>query len=101
MLAHFIRDVRKDLAAPKLPFVIGVMGVGGLKDESVDMLAFRRAMAAPAAMPEFKGNVVAVQTAPFWSDELGAIADKHEKVKQMRRLSRLEAQGPCRTRMAR
>ncbi|MCX6876780.1 MAG: hypothetical protein NTW21_23660 [Verrucomicrobia bacterium] len=84
LLAHFIRDVRKDLAAPDLPFVIGVMGVGGLKDQSVDMLAFRRAMASPAAMPEFKGNVVAVQTAPFWSDELGAIADKHEKVKRMR-----------------
>ena len=28
-LADFIRDVRKDLAAPKMPFVIGVMGVGG------------------------------------------------------------------------
>jgi alpha-galactosidase len=25
-----------------------------------------------------------VQTAPFWSDELGAIADKHEKVRAMR-----------------
>ena len=83
LLAHFIRDVRKDLAVPKLPFVIGVMGVGGLKDQSAEMLAFRRAMAAPAAMPEFKGNVAAVQTAPFWSDELGAIADKHEKVRQM------------------
>jgi alpha-galactosidase len=84
LLAHFIRDVRKDLGAPKLPFVIGVMGVGGLKDQSADMLAFRRAMAAPAAMPEFKGNVAAVQTAPFWSDELGAIAEKHEQVHQMR-----------------
>ncbi len=84
LLAHFIRDVRKDLAAPNLPFVIGVMGVGGLKDESMDMMAFQRAMAAPAAMPEFKGNVVAVQTAPFWSDELGAIDKKHEKVRQMR-----------------
>ncbi len=84
LLAHFIRDVRKDLAAPNLPFVIGVMGVGGLKDESVDMVAFRRAMAAPAAMPEFKGNVVAVQTAPFWSEELAAIDKQHEKVRQMR-----------------
>ncbi len=83
LLAHFIRDVRKELAAPTLPFVIGVMGVGGLKDQSVDMLAFRRAMAAPAAMPEFLGNVVAVETAPFWSAELGAIADKHEKIRQM------------------
>ena len=81
LLAHFIRDVRKDLAAPKLPFVIGVMGVGGLKDDSADMLAFRQAMAAPANLPEFKGNVVAVPTAPFWSAELGGIAEKLEKVK--------------------
>ena len=41
-------------------------------------------MAAPATMPEFKGSVVAVQTAPYWSAELGAIADKHEMVGQMR-----------------
>ncbi len=27
LLAHFIRDVRKDLSAPKMPFVIGVMGL--------------------------------------------------------------------------
>ena len=29
LLAHFIRDVRKDLSAPKMPFVIGVLGVDG------------------------------------------------------------------------
>ena len=28
-LAHFIRDVRRDFNAPKMPFVIGVLGVGG------------------------------------------------------------------------
>ena len=84
VLACFIRDVRKDLNAPKMPFVIGVMGVGGLKDQSPSMVAFRQAMAAPAEMPEFKGNVIAVQTAPFWSDELGAIAEKHEKLKGIR-----------------
>lgn len=33
LLATFIRDVRKDFNAPKMPFVIGVMGVGGLKDQ--------------------------------------------------------------------
>jgi alpha-galactosidase len=83
LLAHFIRDVRKDLSAPKMPFVIGVMGVGGLKDQSPSMVAFRQAMAAPAEMPEFKGNVVAVQTAPFWSDELGAIDAKRAQISQM------------------
>ena len=84
LLTHFIRDVRKDLDAPAMPFVIGVMGVGGLKDESVDMLAFRSAMAAPAAMPEFEGNVTAVETAPFWSNELGVIDEKRGKISQMR-----------------
>ena len=81
-MADFIRDVRTDLKAPGMPFVIGVMGVGGSKpDEHV--AAFREAMAAPAALPEFKGNVVAVQTAPFWDEKLGAIADKHDRVRQM------------------
>jgi alpha-galactosidase len=67
LMAHFIRDVRKDLSAPKLPFVIGVLGVDGEKNVN-----FRKAMAAPADMPEFKGNVVAVDTAPFWDKDIAA-----------------------------
>lgn len=82
VLAHFIRDVRKDLNAPELPFVIGVLGVGGEK-ANPQTIEFRKAMAAPAALPEFQGTVVAVPTAPFWSEELGAIADKREQVSQM------------------
>ena len=81
-LAHFIRDVRRDLAAPRMPFVIGVMGVDGLT-AGPDNQSFREAMAAPASLPEFKGNVIAVQTAPFWSEELGAIDRKYGKVRQM------------------
>jgi hypothetical protein len=83
LLAHFIRDVRKDVGAPKMPFVIGVMGVGGAAP-GAETVEFRKAMAAPAALPEFKGNVVAVETAPFWSEELGDIDKKHEQVRQMR-----------------
>lgn len=82
-LADFIRDVRRDLKAPKLPFVIGVMGVGGAKADA-DTLEFRKAMASPAALPEFEGNVVAVETAPFWSLELGVVDAKRERVRQMR-----------------
>ncbi len=81
-LADFIRDVRKDLAAPRLPFVIGVMGIEGAKPNE-HIAAFREAMAAPAALPEFQGNVIAVQTAPFWDEKLGAIAAKHDQVRQM------------------
>ena len=55
-LAHFIRDVRKDLKAPKLPFVIGVMGAGGpIAKYGPDQKRyagihgeFRKAMAAPS-----------------------------------------------------
>jgi alpha-galactosidase len=70
LLATFIRDVRKDLNAPEMPFVIGVLGVGGEKDQNT--ARFRKAMAAPAALPEFNGNVAAVETAPFWDDAMDA-----------------------------
>ena len=83
LLECFIRDVRKDLGAPKMPFVIGVMGVGGLIDPAKpnpDMTDFRRAMAAPADVPEFKGNVIAIQTAPFWDAKLGEIDTKFAQV---------------------
>ena len=83
VLAHFIRDVRRDVGAPKMPFVIGVLGVDGTK-AGADIVEFRKAMEAPAALPEFKGNVVAVETAPFWAEELGAIEKKREKVSQIR-----------------
>ncbi len=77
LMAQFIRDVRKDLSAPKMPFVIGVAGFSGLKAGS-DMQSFRKAMAAPSLLPEFRGNVVAVQTAPFWDDGLAALQKRME-----------------------
>lgn len=76
LLTLLIRDVRQDLSAPRMPFVIGVMGVGGVRQEPD---YFRMAMAAPAALPEFKGNVVAVQTAPFWDEALVAAAAKQSE----------------------
>lgn len=83
VLTHFIRDVRRDLQVPDLPFVIGVLGVGG-KNPNKQTVEFRKAMAAPAELPEFRGNVLAVQTAPFWPEDLGIIASKYEQVRQMR-----------------
>jgi len=81
LLACFIRDVRKDLNAPKMPFVIGVLGVGGMEpNEGKD--AFRKAMAAPAAMDEFKGSVVAVDSAPFWPADVDAVDQKISELKK-------------------
>jgi len=88
-MAHFIRDVRKDLNAPDMKFVIGVMGVGGPLEKYASQRyvpihgSFREAMAAPASMSEFKGNVAAVRTAPFWDDRLQRMEDNQGKVKQM------------------
>ena len=78
LLAQFIRDVRKDLSAPKMPFVVGVMGIGGMKEDEKpgSQNYFRQAQAAPALLPEFKGNVVAVQPAPFWDDDLDALQQR-------------------------
>ncbi|MGA2033791.1 MAG: sialate O-acetylesterase [Thermoguttaceae bacterium] len=74
LLADFIRDVRKDLSAPKMPFVVGVMGIGGVKeDKKPPQMYFRQAQVAPTLLCEFKGNVVAVQTAPYWDDDLEAL----------------------------
>lgn len=82
VLEHFIRDVRKDLEVPQLPFVIGVLGVSGFKANDTTV-SFRKAMAAPASLPEFQGNVAAVETAPFWDAPLAAIDEKRQQVRQM------------------
>ena len=92
-LAHFIRDVRRDLKAPKLPFVIGVMGAGGpIAKYGPDQKRyagihgeFRKAMAAPAKMPEFKGNVTAVFTENYWDLQLSELVNRNGKVNVKRR----------------
>jgi alpha-galactosidase len=81
LLGHFIRDVRKELEVPKLPFVIGVMGIDGLKgDKKGSMMHFREAQRKPIALDEFKGNVFAVETAPFWDDELDTFVERKQRV---------------------
>ena len=92
-LAHFIRDVRKDLKAPKLPFVIGVMGAGGpiakYGPEQQRYAGihgeFRKAMAAPTKLPEFKGNVTAVFTENYWDLQLSELVNRNGKVNAKRR----------------
>jgi hypothetical protein len=61
-MKHFIRDVRKDLNAPKLPFVIGVMGQNGSKPATGAMLTIQKAQLAMNDVLEFKGNVKAIRT---------------------------------------
>jgi len=81
LLGHFIRDVRKDLSAPKLPFVIGVMGIDGLKGDTMGaMMRFREAQRKPTTLDELEVNVVAVETAPYWDDDLQSFAERKERI---------------------
>ena len=113
LLEHFIRDIRKDLEAPKLPFVIGVLGVGGPVDKYLPDQKrykkvhqnFRNAMAAPAKLPEFKDNVAVVLTESYWDLELTALrareANINQKLKSMNSESKLsrEAQKAARQKL--
>jgi alpha-galactosidase len=83
LLTLFIRDVRRDLSAPNLPFVIGVMGVGGdAEGKKPPQCYFRQAQAAPASLPEFRGNVAAAETSQFWDDELADIQVRLERLRR-------------------
>ncbi len=91
LLTTLIQDVRRDLNTPQLPFVIGVLGVGGpVAEYGPDQQRyrgihqnFRDAMAAPAARPEFRGTVTAVRTELYWDQELTAARSHEATVRQL------------------
>ena len=65
-MAHFIRDIRKDLGVPALPFVIAETGMTGPDEKHPRALSLMKAQAAVAERPEFQGNVAFVGTKAFW-----------------------------------
>lgn len=71
-LAQFIRDVRKDLNAPAMPFVIGELSTGGIPNRG----DFQAAQAATAKLPEFQGNVAFVPTAEFYDTKAHELFEK-------------------------
>ena len=65
-MANFIRDVRRDLETPALPFVIAETGMNGPSETHPRALSLMKAQAAVAEHPEFLGNVAFVGTKSFW-----------------------------------
>jgi alpha-galactosidase len=61
-LRHLIKDVRNELASPKLPFVIGVMGQNGSQPATGAMFKIQQAQLAMNDVSEFNGNVKAIRT---------------------------------------
>lgn len=70
-MVHFVKDIRKDLGIPKLPFVIANTGMGGwnivgsYKAKVEKLMVAQLAPADPEKYPEFKGNLAAVETRGF------------------------------------
>ena len=103
VLSHFIRDVRSELKAPDLRFVIGVMGVNGpTADYGEDQLRyrnvhqnFRNAMAAPANTDEFKDSVFNVFTEEFWDPQLSSLRKREQKLNReaKKQIAEREQQG--------
>ena len=61
-MTTFIKDVRKDLKSPNLPFVIAVMGQNQSKEPKGAMKVIQDAQLAMQEVPEFKDNVKSVRT---------------------------------------
>ena len=74
---HLVQDLRAEFKVPKLPVVMGELGVGGEKADK-NMLDFRAGQAKIATCPELKGMLGYVRTEPFWYPELDVLPRKME-----------------------
>ncbi len=65
-MIQFIKDVRRDLKEPALPFVIAETGMSGPEEKHPRALSLMAAQKDVADLPEFKGNVAFVPTRDFY-----------------------------------
>lgn len=67
-LANLIRDMRADLEAPNLPFIIGELGQAGVhpdEEYAAKHFRFRAIQKNVTNLPEFKDNTLFVKTSPY------------------------------------
>lgn len=74
-MISFIKDVRKEYKVPQLPFVIGVLGTG-MTAEKVAGNQVSVAQRLAAQTPEFKDNVLAVESYTQYSMYSNAVFQK-------------------------
>lgn len=74
-LVHLIKDLRKEFKAPDMKTVVGVMGVNGVRVEEVNIKQkeVREGQRFVNTVPEFKGNVKAIESAPLLHPDIIAI----------------------------
>ncbi|MEJ6647587.1 MAG: sialate O-acetylesterase [Akkermansiaceae bacterium] len=69
-LTNLIKDVRKDLKAPKMPAVVATVGFGGhrMDPKYLPILDAQLAVSDPVKHPEFANTVASVDTRDFWRE---------------------------------
>ncbi|MEX2028758.1 MAG: NPCBM/NEW2 domain-containing protein [Candidatus Curtissbacteria bacterium] len=67
-MIQFIKDVRRDIGVPKLPFVIATTGMAGWNETHPRALSLMEAQLAVGDYPDFSGNVKVVETRDFWRE---------------------------------
>ena len=73
-LTHLIHDLRRDLHAPEMKVVVGVMGVNGLEnEENPKQRDVRNGQRSINSLPSLKGNAQAIETAGFCHPQIVAI----------------------------
>lgn len=65
-MIQFIKDVRRDLEKPDLPFVIAETGMSGPEEKHPRALSLMAAQKAAADYPDFERNVAFVPTRDFY-----------------------------------
>ena len=61
-----IRDIRKDLKSPELPFVIAETGMSGFEEKHPRAVSLMKAQAEVAKIKEFRSNVAFVETKGYF-----------------------------------
>jgi alpha-galactosidase len=70
-LVHLIKTLRKEFGAPQAPFVIATIGFGGWKLDGNGLTVANAQLAVSGdkgKYPEFRGNVLTVETRDFWRE---------------------------------
>ncbi len=91
-MVAFIKDVRKELNTPNLPFVIGAMGHNG-KNQKGKIKAIADSQAAAAEHAEFNGTVKTIRTSAFWDTEAEDAYNKYWAIKEKRDIDKWREYG--------
>lgn len=96
-MIHLISDVRRELKAPDLPFIVGVLGVYGTEpdrrrfDKGLPVTAFRKTQFDAVEQydrrvpPSIRGKVIAVDSGPYYELGLSDIYWKRRLTGQWKR----------------